>query len=175
MDDAGTTVALQLTIPWWGWVGIAATLIGVGIWVGAVQSNQTAFKDFMEEIRKDIKTLQADIKDLLKRSQPPPTVQASSPVTLTDFGRTISDALDATAWAKEHAHMLVEGAKDKEEFEVFEMCAEYVAKWFDDPENKEFSRKVREATYQHGTDLHNVLKVYHVVLRDEVFELMKSS
>ena len=56
MDDSGTTVALQLTIPWWGWIGLITALIGVGVWIGRIQTSMSSFKKFMEEIQEDIKT-----------------------------------------------------------------------------------------------------------------------
>ena len=99
MADSGTTVALQLTIPWWGWIGLIAALIGVGVWIGRIETSMSSFKRFMDEIREDIKTL-------LRMSQPP--VQSGSPVVLTELGERISATVNAKSWSAEHAPGLVD-------------------------------------------------------------------
>ena len=90
MAEKGNAVAVQLVIPWWGWLGVVSVLVGIGIWVGSIQTNQ-AFKSFMDEIR-------ADIKKLLEWSSPPPPVHASSPVSLTESGEKISSGLSVKGW-----------------------------------------------------------------------------
>ena len=163
MDDAGTTVVLQLTIPWWGWVGLIAALIGVGVWIGRIETNMGSFKKFMDEIRVDIKTL-------LRLSEPP--VQSSSPVVLTEFGEKISATVNAKAWSAEHAPALVDDAKEKEEeFEIFDMCVNYISQQM--LHNEKFQRTVRAGAYELGSTDQDVLRVYEVELRDEVLRLLE--
>ena len=65
-----------------GVVAVIGLVFAVGIWKGKVDSDRTNFKDFMKEVRDDIKTI-------LSRLQTPEATR-SSPLRLTDFGKDLS-------------------------------------------------------------------------------------
>ena len=60
-------------------IAVITGTLKVGSWKGKVDSNQDAFKVFMDEMR-------ADIKKIFDRL-PPAAVQGASPLSLTDLGR----------------------------------------------------------------------------------------
>ncbi len=66
--------------------GVVVGAFRFGGWVGRVDSDRTAFKEFMTEMRRDI-------AEILLRLSPTPTATAASPIQLTDFGREISREL----------------------------------------------------------------------------------
>ena len=159
---------------WWEMVivGLAAlgALIGfitasfrTGKWVGSVNSDRESFKAFMDEVR-------GKLDKIFERLPPPKAVSPGSPVTLTDFGRDISTRLSVEGWADNQAPQLVEGMQEKEEFEIFDLCIEYVGKQIE--ESPDFAKTMRANAYQIGTDFENVRKVYEVELRDAILRLL---
>ena len=67
-------------------------------------------------------------------------------------------------WAASHAPQLAERARGKEEFEIFEICVEYVQQEVE--RSQELSMRLRAGAYQIGTETESVIKVYEVELRD---------
>ena len=143
-------------------VAIAGAVFAAGKWYGAVNNDRDSFKEFMTEVRDDI-------KEILSRLSPPP-VAGQSPVQLTDFGKEISEAVSAAEWARNEAAKLVDSAKGKEEFEIFEACMDHVSEAF--AEDSEFEKSVKSGAYEIGTDSDSVLKVYQVELRDQILKLI---
>ena len=72
---------------------VLGVFTSIGIWIGKVNSDRASFKDFMKEIRKDIKTILGRL--------PPGPVTGSSPLQLTDLGESISQTLEARNWQNE--------------------------------------------------------------------------
>ena len=79
MSDLGGTVVLQLTIPWWGWCGIVAALIGIGVWIGRVNTDRESFKGFVQEIKSDIKDIRININRIFERLPATELVQNEKP------------------------------------------------------------------------------------------------
>ena len=129
---------------------------------------QNEFTEFRKEMKNEFKDVREDIKRILIRLSP--AASGESPLQLTDFGRTISKDASATEWAKEEAAGLVELSKGKEEFEIFEMCIDFVSQRY--AENNDFKRFVKSTAYRFGTDSNVVLDVYQIELRDQILELL---
>ena len=148
---------------------VGGVIFAIGRWVESVSADQKTFKEFMTKVGSDLDEIRANIQRIFPLL-PQPVVEGNSPVHLTDFGEKVSATVNASRWAEEQAAGLVETAKGKEEFEVFDICVDHVSKVFkDDPE---FQKAVRSGAYQIGTDMENVLKVCHVELRDRVLGLI---
>ena len=129
---------------------------------------QNEFIEVRKEMKNEFKDVREDIKRILIRLSP--AASGESPLQLTDFGRTISKDASATEWAKEEAAGLVELSKGKEEFEIFEMCIDFVSQRY--AENNDFKRFVKSTAYRFGTDSNVVLDVYQIELRDQILELL---
>ena len=144
-------------------LAVVGALLGIGKWIGAVNTDRESFKEFMNEIR-------ADIKKIFQRLPPSP-VTGNSPLRLTDFGKEIADKFGAFEWARELAPELVDGVRGKEPFEVDEFSRKYV----NDNWTTRWRRKVMECSYEMGTGMNNVLTVMSVVLREELLRLMDTA
>ena len=118
MAETGNAVAVQLVIPWWGWLSVVAVLVGIGIWVGSIQANQRAFKDFMKEVR--------DKLDKILEWQLSKTVTSESPLKLTKLGQTISESLDVPSLVENLFPELSERAKGKNPYDVQELCFKFI-------------------------------------------------
>ncbi len=154
-------------------IAIIASLVKIGIWVGStdakIESLQEGLRTVQEGLRtvqEGLRTVQEDVKKLFERLPPPKAADALSPLHLTEFGLSISESVDAKNWAKSNAHNLMDRAKDKEEFEIFNACSDYVNEKFEHDER--FSRTVQSAAYDYGTESEQVLVVYRIELRDSV-------
>ena len=72
--------------------------VRLGRWMGEVNTDRTNFKEFMREIRDDIKDIRQEISRIFGRL-PPSSVADGSPLRLTDLGESISASLEARDWA----------------------------------------------------------------------------
>lgn len=156
-------------------VGVGLAIVGAiwkfGVWFGAVNSDRDSLKEFMKEMRTELKGIHSELRRIFEKL-PSPTVGSNSPVALTEFGKKVSEAVDAPQWAEEHASVLALETEGSEEFEVYNLCVKHVDTEFSS--SQEFQRSVRAHAYQLGTGEKNVLEVYYVVLRDVVLEKHQS-
>ena len=104
-----------------------AALIGlvfvVGRWVGEVNSDRKSFKEFMAEVRKDIK----EILDRL----PSKVASNVSPIRLTELGKRVSEGIGARQLAGELAQRLLSRLEDRRPHEISRLCTEYVNETFE--------------------------------------------
>ena len=145
-------------------VTIVLTIIGVGIpyiykfgkWKGQVDSDRTTFKDFMAEVRDDI-------KEILKRL-PRATEGSASPIRLTDLGQRVSEEIGAASLAGELADQFRERLAGKEAFEIQEACLHFVEHDYEPSE--EVDTLIGRAAYNNGLERRQVLRVIGLELRD---------
>ena len=133
-----------------------------GLWKGAVDSDREGFRNFMAEVR-------ADIKEILTRLPPVP-VTVNSPTILTNYGMKISDTVDAKAWAKAEAGKLITQVKGKEAFEIQNVAFQYANEF--EP-SLDLLRKMSACAFENGTELESVRKVMGVELRDVLLKLLE--
>lgn len=93
---------------------------------------------------------------------------AESPVRLTDLGKRAAIEMDVYSWAAGVAPDLLPRAKGKEEFEIYEICTEYVQALNNEDSMK---RTVAAYAYEQGSSSNSVLTILMVVLRDELLKL----
>ena len=118
------------------------------------------FNDFMKEIRDDIKK----IFDRL----PPTLIVGSSPIKLTDLGKSISDEVGARKTAQQLSSKLIERAKDKNPYEIQDLCFNYIRDEYV-PDIK-LLKKLQVCAYENGVDIDKILDVLAVELRDVLLE-----
>ena len=140
-------------------LGAIGALIRAGMWIGAMNEHKGAATKFMTEIRDDLKTIRKDIKLIFRRIPVPDF--GGSPRRLTDYGKNISDAVAAPAWAKEEAESLRSRVTDKQPFEIDEISRAYVGEL-------ELSPSIRQAAYEGGYLIEHVRTVLAIVLREEL-------
>ena len=155
--------------------GIVLTVIRVaykfGEWKGEVNADRKLFKDFMSEVKgymNEVKGYMNENREktdrILKRLTSSLAVEENSPVQLTELGKKISEVLSIGSWTVDHAAHLAKLVSGKQEFEIFELCKEYVSGQFQ--EDSDFKIKIRKGAYEIGTDVEQVKKVYEVELRN---------
>lgn len=129
-------------------------------WTAVVDADRKEFREFMTEIREDV-------KKILLRTQPTP-IATSSPIRLTDLGETISNHINAKSWAKTEADNLLEKTRGMDSLEIQTLS-------FDHAENHEpndlLLSKMQESAFESGIDLLGVRKVLGVELRDRLLQL----
>ena len=152
-------------IPLTVWVAFLLPLIGaifvLGQWKGKVDSDRASFKEFMKEVRNDI-------KEMLRRL-PSHTLAGGSPLQLTNLGRSISERLGAAALAQDMAPLLQAQIKEKKPYEIQEKCFDYVRHEYEPPD--EVESLIKTCAYDHGIDLGQVLDVLAVELRDKLLAM----
>ena len=132
-----------------------------GTWKGKVDSDRASFKEFMNEVRDDI-------KEILGRL-PSPTVTDASPLQLTDCGKSISERLGAADLAQGLAPLLQAQVEGKTPYEIQETCFDYVRHEYEPPEDVE--TRVKTCAYDHGIKRGQVLDVLAVELRDKLLAM----
>ena len=142
-----------------GTVALALALLAAvskySYWRGEVDTDRKGFKEFMDEVRSDIK--------LILGRLPSRVVEGASPVRLTDLGETLAKELDAHTWVVSHAESLLPKCEDLKEYEIYNLCGEHVRSTADEwPENAD------EVAYDHAMSKENLWDVLAVVLRDEI-------
>ena len=139
------------------WIGVVALVFGIGKWVGNVNSDRKSFKEFMNEVRDDI-------KKTLDRLPPPLPVTAGSPLALTDLGRKISERLSAGTLADSLVPILRERTSGKDPYEIQELCFAYVRGEYEPPQELEVL--IRMCACENALKREQVLDVLAVELRD---------
>ena len=141
-----------------GAIVVGTLIFKAGGWHSRVNADLSTLKQFMDEIR-------GDIKDILRRLPPQP-VTGESPLRLTDFGRELAADVGAEAWAERHAPTLRPRVAGLEPFEVDDLCAKYTHDSLDD----DMSGAVARCAYEFGIERGAVLSVLRVVLRDALLQ-----
>ena len=142
-----------------------------------VKAEQRSFGESLKEVKAEqrsfgvsLRKVEEKIINIPEHLTPPTVVEIKSPIRLSNFGRDISENLSVDGWAADHATCLVDKAYEKQEFEIFEMCLEYVSNQFENDVG--FNKNFRKGAYEVGTDVEQVKKVYAVELRDALLALL---
>lgn len=146
-------------------VTVGVALVGIGMWVGAVNSDRDSFKAFMARI-------ETKVDDILSRL-PPVTVTGSSPLRLTDLGQTICEQIDGRELAQSLAPNLLKELKDKEPYEIQEECRRYMLEDFAPTEEQD--RLFKACAFENGIKIEQIWNVVAVELRDELLRLRSDS
>ena len=141
-------------------VTIGALIFKFGKWVGSVDSDRQDFREFIKEVRDDI-------KEILGRL-PPTSVAGGSPLQLTNLGENISKTLGAREWAEKIAVKLSERVEGKQPYEIQNICFDYVKEEFNPTDKQE--AKIGMCAYENAVDRDQVLNVLAVELRDVLLQ-----
>lgn len=140
-------------------LAIAGLVIRLAVWYGAVNADRKNFKEFMEEMRKDVKAILSRL--------PSPPVSSDSPLRLTKFGTEIAEDIEAQSWAERLAPSLVHELVGKEPFEIDRFCIDYVENL-----GPEWDRKIAKSSYEFGIEESGIKSVLQVVLREEILRIV---
>ena len=140
-------------------LGVGALIWKIGKWMGEVDADRSRFKDFIKEIREDIKKI--------LRRLPSSTTAGARPIRLTSLGKSIAGEIDADGWADTLVtHLKTEIVASRSmRFKSFPM--DYAQATEPPPERL---LQVYSAAYRHGVDVSEVRRVLGVVLRDKLLQ-----
>ena len=128
-----------------------------------LRADSDTFKDFMKEIREDIKKIHEKINKILGHIDKT-TVSSGSPLHLTELGEKISGEIQARQWAEKTATEFTEKVRDKQPYEIQEICFEHVREKF--KPDSDLDSKIGTAAYENGIKRDEVLNVLAIELRD---------
>lgn len=151
------------------WVFVAAGVLlsvlviygRIAAWYGEVNSDRKSFKEFMKEVRDDI-------KELLERI-PKRTFASQSPVSLTDYGKEVAESMGAPDWAERLAPELMREFTGAKAYEVDEFATKYVAEGSENL-TEEWETRIAECAYQFGLKREEVRTVLRIVLRQAILD-----
>ena len=135
-------------------IAVGTIIFKIGDWRGRVNTDLSTLKQFMDEIR-------GDIKDILQRLPPPP-VAGASPAKLTDFGDRLAAHMDAMQWAAGIAVELAPTLRGQEPYQVDQFAEAYV----ENSLSEEMKKTVARCAYEFGVGRVEPKAVLRVVLRD---------
>ena len=139
-------------------------------WKGKADKSITSTEGSIKDIKKDIRTIQEDIKRLFSIFPSNPFT-TDSPIRLNDLGKTISSELDASDWAKGEAESLIDEVRGKQPFEIQDYCFEYVnGRRYLNSEDRIY--RAQDSAYNHGLELGQVLRVVGIELRDALLKTL---
>ena len=139
-----------------------AALVGlvfaIGRWVGEVNSDRKVFKDFMAEMRRDIKAILGRLGSNV--------VGGTSPLRLTELGKRVSEAIEAPALVAELAQSLLSQAEGKRPHEIARLADDYVHDTFE-PTAEQLDG-FDAVAYEEGITRFEVFQVIALELRDHL-------
>ena len=145
-------------------VGIAAVggLCYLNRWMGKKD-------EFAKNVGETLETIQKDIKSIFRILYENKTIQSSSPLRLTELGQSISDTLEAAAWAKRTAKEIAPKITDRQPYVIQNYCFEFVRE--SDALSDELTQKIQEAAYNNGIEVARVTDVLAIELRDALLKI----
>ena len=122
-----------------------------------------------KEFREDIKEIRTDIKTLLLYQLPHESVKATSPLQLTEKGKTISEGFSAAELAKRIAETLKGEVEGKADYDLQAFCFDYARSRFKPDDVLE--ARIKQVAYDNGVDILEVQSVLAIELRNVLMKL----
>ena len=145
---------------------IGITIVGAVIsfiqWHANVNADRKTFKEFMNEIKNDIKTI------LLRL--PPSATSQNSPIRLTELGDKIVQDVKPEAWISMYADQLLPQTEDKTLYQIQQLAFEFAEKEIYENAKGTIRMDIENCAFRHGISVQEVLKALGVVLRDKIFQ-----
>ena len=168
-------------VPWVIAASASATIIGVGIavavavfksgrWVGQVETGLNSLTKTIDRLDASLRELGADVKTLL-RWQDSPTVGGKSPLSLTEIGKKVSDALNMPDMAERLAPSLKSRVEGMLPYDIQEFCFVYIRDEYQP--GAEDEKRIKDCAYDNGLDRDDVMDALAIILRDKLIALNK--
>ncbi len=159
---------------WVDWVGtplIVIVILAIGAlffkfarWTSSVDSDRANLKEFMKEVR-------GDIKKILQRL-PPASISTDSPLRLTDFGKQLAEEADANKIVDRlyESREIEKEVQGKSKYEIQEFCFEYMANKVELLDNE--AKIIQRCAFNNGISHKDISRVLGIVLRDKIFSIL---
>ena len=146
-------------------VSLGTAILKFGEWKGKVDSDRNTFSGFMDEIRADIRKIHDRI-DAILGTLSNPVVSGTSPLSLTELGRSIAQSLEADQVVATMVPVVRTRVAGMSPYDVQELCGTYVKHEFEP--SPELEAKIKDHAFENGIARFQVLDVLAIVLRDEI-------
>lgn len=140
-----------------GFLGTGWYMLYHAKWRGAVDADRTSFKEFMKEVRDDIKKILGRL--------PLAVAEGQSPFRLNDLGKSVSEDIGARAWADRIVPTVADRLKGREAFEIQDFCFAYVSEMEYTEQEK---RAIKKSAYENAIEEGQVRRVLAIELRDKL-------
>ena len=149
---------------------VVTALILVGKWIGKREGFEQNANQIFANIVKTLDEVRADIKKIF-REMPRKVSAQESPLRLTDFGKSISDSLEAQQWAKGTAEQVKQEVDGFTAYAIQEWAYRFVKQEDRLPSTDMPQEKMEITAFNHGVGLQQVHEVLALELRDELLNL----
>lgn len=143
---------------------------------------KTRIEDRVESIENRLDKVESRLDDLyrlLTHSIDRPVVQSSSPLTLTEYGNTISEKVGADQIANHYAQQLLGSIEGLNPYQVQEFCFKYCENnLMGDLKKDEFEQRyevIHSVAYEDGIEINKITRVIAIKLRDALFSISGTS
>ena len=140
-------------------IAVVVFIFKAGDWYGKVNTDRSNFREFMDEVRTDIKKILGYVG--------PEAIVGSSPLRLTDLGNKIAKEVDAESWTEELLLKVSGEAENKSPYEIQEFCFQYAQELVPTPEQR---LALHRTAYDNGVETLTVRRVLAIVLRDKLLQ-----
>ncbi|MCZ0942268.1 MAG: hypothetical protein OXJ53_04350 [Gammaproteobacteria bacterium] len=140
-------------------IALVKVLWEAASWYGSVNADRYNFKEFMQEVRGDIKEI------LLKLSKP--VAERGSPIRLTDLGKKVSDEVGAKEIAKGLLGDMLPEVRDKSAYDIQEYCFSHLNEC-DLSLSEEQIAEIKQCAFDNGIETLSVRRVIAIELRDMI-------
>ena len=151
-------------------LSVSGALVGIGIWIGRVNSDREVFRAFIEKVEGNLETIADNIAQIFARIS---VMDRGSPLRLNELGRSIADSLGAKDWVADIAGSMRDAMREKSEYEIQQQCFEYFRSEFKPDEKQD--GKLKDCAYQSGVPVSVVLDVLALEMRDILIAARQSS
>lgn len=137
---------------------------------------------------KDLEPVREHTKSLAKAAELIPKIygmllnhygtdifKATSPVSLTDYGKSLSQEIDAQFLVEKYKEEIKKETANMNAYEIQQYCFDFAEnKVLDDLKKTEVERfnKITELAYQQGVDVEKIMRVLGLELRDSILGLV---
>ena len=171
------------------WLTPAAVLVLIAVltllfkfasWYGSVNSDRSVFREFMDEVKKDIQNIKSNVAELTSSvagltssvsvlvSQK--TVEKTqSPTRLNDLGKSIFKEIQGKEWAKNVANQNVEQQRGKQPYDIQKFAFEHT---YNFSYSKEMTKIMKQSAYENGVPIEIIFRVLSFELRDALLDLL---
>jgi hypothetical protein len=149
-------------------IGVWRKFFRIGEWKGKVDADRSAFKEFMKEVKDDIREINKNILRIFSQTSSG-FIYGASPLRLTEQGQEVAKKLNATDWAEKTAEILKNEVADKEAYNIQEFCFVYASR--DENYANNELKSILEYAYSNGVPKENVQSVFGIELRDKLLKM----
>ena len=175
-------------------IALITIVFKFGSWCGSVNSDRSVFREFTQEVKKDLENIKSNIARLtssvaglkssvaglessvagLKSSvavlvSQKPVEKTQSPTRLNDLGKSISKEIQGKEWAKDVAKQNVEQQRGKQPYDVQKFAFEHAYHF---NYSQEITERMKQSAWENGVPIEIISRVLSLELRDALLDLL---